>query len=151
MSRDSATLDIASAFDKLGFNLIMGKRSDSELSAEEAIIGSFIHPEERLQTGIPVLLALNPIQYSKLRELIDHHSLWNAFGYFGEFTLQHDKEYQLQDLVSYCMSKLTSCYNISSLPAEYFPHQTPQEQKWNIVGAPSYNALERQFQRYLSD
>lgn len=139
---------IASSFDDRGFSLFMEERTNYTIGIEETIVASLIKDEPRLQEGIPILLSKNEINYNKLRYLIDEYNCWNEFGYFGDFLSRHFKNDNLKQLVQYCKQKLKPEANLVSFNHELFKkYQKPNEKKWNLFGAPSYNALERHFEK----
>src|SRR3989344_6195909 len=137
--------ELASSFDRKGFPLFLEKKTETALSVEETIINAFMLLEPRLHEGIPVLLTKNEIDYRKLKKLIDKHRLYNQFEYFGEFALKYLNEPCLRELMEYCHSRLQQPVNISGMADSYFKNLQNKEQKrWKVLGAPSYDSLEKQ-------
>lgn len=144
--------ELASSFDNKGYDLIMENREADSLSVEESIVAALLKQSPRLIEGIPILLAKNKINYSELGSLVKEYNLWNEFGYFGEFTLKHVQNKKLTKLVSSCHHHLKpSAYLDNSFPESSKTFQKPEEILWNLIGAPPYTGLEKQFNRYVKN
>lgn len=144
--------EVASSFDDHGFPLFMEERRHYSIGIEEAIISSLFMSAPRLYDGIPVLLSKNKINYKKLKNLIDEYNLWNEFGFFGEFALTHLENKRLRRLVEYCHKNLKSSSILYPFEIEFSKKfQKAEEKKWNILGAPSYEELEDQFEVYANE
>ncbi len=141
--------ELASSFDSKGYELFMKERVPTRMSVEETIVSALTKGRARLLEGIPILLSKHKIDYKKLRELIKSYRLWNEFGYFGDFSLVHINNKELKSLVEYCRHKRKPYAKVSFLEERFFKYSgTEEEKKWNLIGAPSYSALERQYRRY---
>jgi len=143
------------SFDRLGFDLFLISEPEVPIlpiSLEDTVIKALLGAKPRLQEGIPIILIKNKVDYEKLKQSIKQNKLWNAFGYLGEFMLQYSNDSGLKELVDYCRDNKTPIVNMSGLSDAYFPNQRfVEEQKWNLIGAPSFHALEKQFKRYCRD
>ena len=146
--------ELLSSFAGRGYELTGVNGYPVSINTEETIIAALLRdkePKARLLEGIPVLLLKNEVDYKFLRKLIDQYRLHNEFGYFGEFTLKYVENEDLSNLVEYCRSRLNPQTNISSLNDAFFPESSHEEERWKILGAPSYQALEEKVKLYSHD
>lgn len=141
--------ELASSFDDNGYMLMMSTRVPYSLSIEESIVSALVKQEPRLVEAIPTILTKNIIDYGKLKNLVNDYSMWNEFGYVGEFALTKINNDGLKKLVEHCFNtKKSDACLLDDFESFYRKRQKPQEKKWNLIGAPSYQALEKQFRRY---
>lgn len=144
--------ELFSYFGRQGYELSIAKPSKMNISLEESIVAALLKKEPRLIEGIPTLLTKNKVDYDLLTRLIDSYELWNEFGYLADFTMRNKDDSNLGKLIFYCKGKLKRLTSLYGSYYEFFKAvQKKEEREWNLIGAPSYELLKKQFKRYNNE
>ncbi len=147
---------IAYLFAKNGFRLSgVEKVSTDNLTLEESIALVLRNDKRynpRLVEGIPLFFAGCKVSEEKILKSAAKYNVWNQLGYMLTFVVEilDLKEYQtlLDEAEKNMAAEIQNMSGISGLHDWFIKFQKPEEKKWNVIGAPSYDSMLKKIVTY---